>query len=94
MLSVENPVGPPIPEFDQATEERPKVPAGMTGQKSRNVLEEDDGRSVNIDKVEEGVGEAAAGLISVCPVSTIAPRLDPPSPALSAGDTSVGSISA
>ena len=60
MASVENPVGPPIPEFPQATEERPKVAAAMTGQKARNVLEEDRGRSVLLHKVEEGEGEDAA----------------------------------
>jgi len=64
-LSVENPVGPPVPEFCQATEERPKVLAAMTGEEARNVLEEDGGRSVALHKVEEGEGEAAAGGIGV-----------------------------
>ena len=65
MLPVENAVGPPVPEFPQATEERPKVFAGMAGKKSRNVLEEDGGRSVALHKVKEGVGEAAAGVCSI-----------------------------
>jgi hypothetical protein len=56
-LSVENPVGPPVPEFCQATEERPKIFAGMTGEESRYVLEEDGGRSVSLHKVEESEGQ-------------------------------------
>ena len=35
----------------------------MTGEKSRNVLEEDEPGSVNSDKVEEGEGEAGAGAV-------------------------------
>jgi hypothetical protein len=58
VASVENPVGPPIPEFAQRTEERPKVPAAMTGEESRNVLEKDRGRSVSSHKVEERESEA------------------------------------
>ena len=65
-LSVENPVGPPVPEFCQATEESPKVFAGITGEESRYVFEEDGGRSVLLHKVEEGEGEAGAGGMSVC----------------------------
>jgi hypothetical protein len=57
-LSVENPVGPPVPEFCQATEERPKVSARITGEEARYILEEDGGRSVALHKVEEGEGEA------------------------------------
>jgi hypothetical protein len=66
-LSVENPVGPPVPEFDQATEERPKVAAAITGEESRYILEEDGGRSVALHKVKEGKGEAAAGGVGVPP---------------------------
>jgi hypothetical protein len=54
---VENPEGPPIPEFPQRTEERRKVAAGMTGEESRYILEEDDGRSVSFHKGKEGIGE-------------------------------------
>jgi hypothetical protein len=61
VASVENPVGPPIPEFAQATEERPKILASMTGEEARYVLEDDGGRSVALHKVEEGVGEVGAG---------------------------------
>jgi hypothetical protein len=52
VASVENPVGPPIPEFAQRTEERPKIAAAMTGDEARNVLEEDGGRSVSLHKGE------------------------------------------
>lgn len=61
VLSVENAVGPPVPELRQATEERPKVFAAMTGEESRYILEEDGGRSVLLHKGKEGEGEAAAG---------------------------------
>jgi hypothetical protein len=61
VLSVENPVGPPVPEFPQSTEERPKVLASMTGEKSRNVLEEDGGRSVSLHKGEEGERQSGSG---------------------------------
>ena len=57
----QNDGSPPIPEFPQRTEECPKVAAGMTREESRNVLEEDRGRSVALHKVEEGPGEAGAG---------------------------------
>jgi hypothetical protein len=60
VASVENPVGPPVPEFAQATDERPKVAAGMTGEEARYVLEDDRGRSVSLHKVEEGEGEAGS----------------------------------
>jgi hypothetical protein len=60
VLSVENPVGPEKPELPQRTEERPKVPAAMTGEKSRHVFEENGGRSISLHKVEEGVGEAGS----------------------------------
>jgi hypothetical protein len=50
VASVENPVGPPIPEFAQATEERPKILASMTGEEARYVLEDDGGRSVALHK--------------------------------------------
>ena len=69
VLSVENPVGPPVPEFPQATEERPKVAAGIAGEESRNVLEEDGGRSVSLHKVEEGEGEAGPGAGESSPLS-------------------------
>jgi hypothetical protein len=104
--SVENPVGPPIAEFAQTTDECPKIPAGMTGQESRYVFEQDGGRSVSLHKVEEGKGEPGSGTGEpsslscdaevlarktagpegdVVPISAISPRLDPPSPARSAG---------
>jgi hypothetical protein len=58
VASVENPVGPPIPEFPQRTEERPKISAGIRGEEARNVLEEDGGRSVALHKSKEREGEA------------------------------------
>jgi hypothetical protein len=61
VASVEHPVSHAIPEFDHRTEERCHVPPAMTGEKARNVLEEDEPGSVNSDKVEEGKGESAAG---------------------------------
>jgi hypothetical protein len=61
VASVENPEGPPIAEFIQATDERPKVTAGMTGEESRYVFEQDGGRSVSLHKVEEGEGEPGSG---------------------------------
>jgi hypothetical protein len=69
VASVENPEGPPIPEFCQATEERPKVATAMTGEESRYVLEQDDGRSVSLHKVEEGEGESGSG---ACESSSLA----------------------
>ena len=60
VASVEYPVSHAIPEFDQRCEERPKVLASMTGEKARNVLEEDEPRSVLSHKVKEGEGKAAA----------------------------------
>jgi hypothetical protein len=62
-LSVENPVGPPVPEFCQATEESPKILAGITGEESRYVFEEDGGRSKSVNEVEESEGEAGAGAL-------------------------------
>jgi hypothetical protein len=62
--SVEHPVSHAIPEFDQRTEERRHVSPAMTGEKSRYVLEEDEPRSVNSGKVEEGVGEAGSGSLA------------------------------
>jgi hypothetical protein len=64
-LGVQNPEGPPIPELPQATEERPKVAAGMGAEESRHVLQEDGGRSVPLHKVEEGVGESTPGVGAV-----------------------------
>lgn len=62
VASVENPVGPHVPEFIQATDERPKVAPGIAGEEARYVFEDDRGRSVSLHKVEEGVGEPAAGV--------------------------------
>jgi hypothetical protein len=62
VASVENSVGPPVPEFAQRTEERPKILAAIRGEESRNVLEEDGGRSVALHKGKEGEGEAGAGI--------------------------------
>jgi hypothetical protein len=50
----------------QATEERPKVLASITGEESRYVLEEDGGRSVALHKVKEGIGEAGSGAVVLC----------------------------
>jgi hypothetical protein len=69
VLSVENPVGPPIPELPQSTQERPKVAAGMTGEKSRHVLEENGGRSPALHKLEEGVGQSGAGTGEAAPLA-------------------------
>jgi hypothetical protein len=55
--SVENPVRDAVPEVDQPTEERRHVSPSMRGEKARNILEEDGGRSVARHKVEEGEGE-------------------------------------
>jgi hypothetical protein len=64
---VEHPVSHAIPEFDQRTEERRHVSPSMTGEKARNVLEEDDGRPVSPHKLEEGEGEAGAGALDHAP---------------------------
>ena len=69
VLSVKNPVGPPVPEFPQATEERPKVAAGIAGEESRNVLEEDGGRSVSLHKVEDRERESRSGAGETAPSS-------------------------
>jgi hypothetical protein len=71
VASVEHPVSHAIPEFDQRTEERRHVSPSMTGEKARNVLEEDDGRPVSPHKLEEGEGEAGAGGTSCHPVGPI-----------------------
>ena len=60
-LSVENPVRHAIPEVDHATEERPKILASTTGEESRYVFEEEDGRSVSLHEGKEGEGEAGSG---------------------------------
>jgi hypothetical protein len=60
---IQYPEGPPIAEFAQATEERPKVPAGMGREEPRDVLEEYGGRSVSLHKVEEGEGEPGSGSV-------------------------------
>ena len=60
VASVENPVRHAVPELDHRVEERPKVAAGMAGEESRNVLEEEGPRSVSLHKVEEGEGEDAS----------------------------------
>jgi hypothetical protein len=69
VASVENPEGPHVPEFAQTTDERPKIPTGMTGQESRYVFEQDRGRSVSLHKVEEGKGEPGSG---TCEPSSLA----------------------
>src|SRR5215213_2396984 len=61
VASVENPVRHAIPELCHATEERGQVSPSMTGEEARDVLEEDGGRSLSLNKVEEGVGEVRAG---------------------------------
>jgi hypothetical protein len=61
VTSVEHPVSHAVPEFDQRTDERRHVSPAMTGEKARNVLEEDCSGSVDGHKVEEGEGEAGAG---------------------------------
>lgn len=60
VASVENSVGPPVPEFPQRTDERPKIAAVIRGEESRYVFEEDGGRSVSLHKPKEGEGEDAA----------------------------------
>ena len=39
-----------IPEFDHRTEESPKVSAPMAGEETRDVLEKDGSRSVNVNE--------------------------------------------
>jgi hypothetical protein len=58
VASVENAVSPQVPEFRHRTLEGIEVPTGMAGEKSRNVLEEDDPGSISPHKLEEGVGES------------------------------------
>ena len=58
--SVDDPPGHAIPDVDQRTEERRHVAPVMAGKKARNVLEEDEGRSVKSGEVQEGEGEAGA----------------------------------
>lgn len=56
-LSVENPVGPPVPEVPHLTEETPKVSTGIAGEEAGDVLKDEGVRSVSLHKVEECEGE-------------------------------------
>src|SRR5688500_12522099 len=64
-LSVENPVRHAVPELSQATEKRGEISASMTGEKARNVLEDDGSRSLALHKPKEGEGESGSRLGSV-----------------------------
>jgi hypothetical protein len=61
VLCVELPPRHAVPEFDHRTEESPKVSAPMTGEETRDVLEKDGSRSVNVNETKEGEGEAGSG---------------------------------
>jgi len=59
VLSVEHPIGPPIPEFFQRPEDGSHVPSSVRRQKSRDVLDENPSGSNLINDTHELVEESA-----------------------------------
>jgi hypothetical protein len=63
VLSVKNPVGEPIPEFPQPSEEAAKIPSFARGQDAGDVLPDHPAGPESVSNCKEGEHEVATRII-------------------------------
>jgi hypothetical protein len=62
VLSVQDPVGPPIPELFQLPQEGTEVPSSVRRQDARDILPDDPAGTEFVSESKKGEGEVASGV--------------------------------